>query len=165
MTRDEMIIFIKDHPNVKITHWLFDEDEYIYSKDDGIVYDENGLLFEDWKSDVYDGIRLRITGPWKDGWVVKTMAKKEYFVVQNEEGKFFSINKIDNENGYPCFIDDFDFCKRFESDKSAEDFLKSDYVMKGSSLAVGRSSTLDSTFSASFCCSSAKNLSISASDF
>ena len=72
MTRDGMIKFIKTHPNVKISHELFANDEYIYSKEDGNVYDENGYLFEDWYSPFsHDGIRFRsgkLDMRWETGW-------------------------------------------------------------------------------------------------
>lgn len=68
-----MIIFIKENHYVEITHFLFDEDEYIYSDGDGIVWDEHGYLFENWYDRWYgaNGIRLRHGGQWEDGWRVK----------------------------------------------------------------------------------------------
>ena len=66
-TRSEMIEFIKANPDVKITHILFDKSEYIYSKEDGNIYDENGYLFEDWYGN-RDGIRMRNGGKWDTGW-------------------------------------------------------------------------------------------------
>ena len=76
MTRNEMIIFIKENPHVHITHTLFDESEYIYTGDDGNVYDEDGFLFEDWMDGFgswigNNGIRMRIGGQWEDGWRIK----------------------------------------------------------------------------------------------
>lgn len=76
MTRNEMIEFIKNNPNVRITHDLFDADEYIYSDIYGLVWSENGYLFEDWDSftDMWsgvNGIRMRIGGKWEDGWRIK----------------------------------------------------------------------------------------------
>ena len=71
-----MINFILENPNVPITHTLYDSDEYIFSKENGLVYDENGYLFENWDSMVdkwtgWNGIRLRSGGNWEDGWSVK----------------------------------------------------------------------------------------------
>lgn len=72
MTKDTMIVFMNENPNVKITHDLFSEDEYIYQKEDGKVYDENGYLFEDWYSDyIHDGLRMRTNKCWENGWRVK----------------------------------------------------------------------------------------------
>lgn len=76
MTRTEMIEFIKANPHVEITHFLFDEDEYIYSDNDGVVWDERGYLFEDWSSPTNSwigigGIRIRTGGQWEDGWHIK----------------------------------------------------------------------------------------------
>ena len=69
MTRDAMIAFIKTHPGVRITHELFASDEYICALDNGIVYDENGYLFEDWYSEnARDGIRIRTGDRWETGW-------------------------------------------------------------------------------------------------
>lgn len=53
---------------------------------------------------------------------------KEYYVIQNEEEKFF---KVDNASGgYPCFIDDFEFCEKYNSKRFAEDFLNSNYATR-----------------------------------
>ena len=76
MTRNEMIEFIKENPYVHITHRLFDDSEYIYSADDGNVYDEHGYLFENWDSvtDMWsgvNGIRMRIGGIWENDWHIK----------------------------------------------------------------------------------------------
>ena len=76
MTRTEMIEFIKQNPYVHITHDLFSADEYIYSDIDGLVWDENGYLFENWDSvtDMWsgnNGIRMRTGGKWEDGWNIK----------------------------------------------------------------------------------------------
>ena len=51
MSRNEMIEFIQKNPCVHITHFLFGDDEYIYSSEDGLVYDEKGYLCEDWNMD------------------------------------------------------------------------------------------------------------------
>lgn len=73
MKRAEMIVFIRTHPNTKITHPLFDSDEYIYFSEDGCVYDERGRLFEDWTNTRWsrDGVRARAGGSWEDGWEIK----------------------------------------------------------------------------------------------
>lgn len=72
MTRHEMIDFIKANHYVKITHTLFDPHEFIYSEENGEVYDENGFLFEDWDNfSPYIGIRMRIGAPWESGWEAK----------------------------------------------------------------------------------------------
>ena len=53
---------------------------------------------------------------------------KKYYVIQNEKGAFF---KIDNNNGgYALFIDDFEFCEKFNSEEFAKDFLKGNYATK-----------------------------------
>ena len=67
MTRAEMIAYIRSNPWVKISHHSFASDEYIFSKDDGRVYDENGRLFEDWNQ-LHDGIRRRIGTFFQTGW-------------------------------------------------------------------------------------------------
>lgn len=76
MTRQEMIVFIIKNPNVHISHPLFADYEFIYSGSDGLVYDENGYVFEDWSSitDVWlgrNGIRLRTGSKWETGWFIK----------------------------------------------------------------------------------------------
>ena len=70
MTRDEMIEFLNKNPNVKVSHFLFDSDEYIYQKN-GYIYDESGYLFEDWFSERSNGLRMRTEGLWEDGWYIK----------------------------------------------------------------------------------------------
>ena len=42
MTQQEAIKVMLDNPYKKITHALFAPDEYIYSKGDRVIYDENG---------------------------------------------------------------------------------------------------------------------------
>lgn len=76
MTRDEMIEFMDENPNVHITHDLFSDDEYIYSDIDGLIWDEKGYLFENWDSvtDMWsgnNGIRMRTGGIWENGWHIK----------------------------------------------------------------------------------------------
>lgn len=73
MDRDTMIKFMEENPGVKITHELFGDDEFIYQRDNGCVYDGNGYLFEDWHSNGsgrHDGIRMRKGGNWEDSWKV-----------------------------------------------------------------------------------------------
>ena len=44
--------------------------EYLFGRN-GKVYDENGLLFEDWTSEgsgKRDGMRMRVGDDWEDGW-------------------------------------------------------------------------------------------------
>ena len=72
-SRDWAINILKNNPNQKITHRLFDSDEYVYGKN-GKVYDENGYLFEDWVSEgigKHDGMRMRVGGSWEDGWDIR----------------------------------------------------------------------------------------------
>lgn len=73
MNIDEMIEFIRSNHHVRISHNLFDKHEYIYSAEDGFVYDEGGYLFEDWDdgSNANCGIRMRMHGSWKTGWFIK----------------------------------------------------------------------------------------------
>ena len=54
------------------------------------------------------------------------MNRKEYYVIQNSNGKFFKMDNL--SGGYPCFIDDFEFCEKYNSKQFAEDFLKSNYA-------------------------------------
>lgn len=68
MTKAEMIATIIKNPNTRFTHNLFAEEEYIYSKEDGNIYDECGCLFEDWHSTFNCGIRIRTGEEWEKGW-------------------------------------------------------------------------------------------------
>ena len=54
------------------------------------------------------------------------MNRKEYYVIQNSNGKFFKVDNL--SGGYPCLIDDFEFCEKYNSKQVVEDFLKSNYV-------------------------------------
>ena len=68
MSRDEMIKYMAENPSIKITHRLFDSNEFIYQNEDGRIYDENGYLFEDWESEYHNGIRMRTGKSWEHGW-------------------------------------------------------------------------------------------------
>mgnify|MGYP003295212763 FL=1 len=70
MSNQEAIKVMLDNPYKKITHTLFAPDEYIYSKGDGVIYDENGYVFEDWHSHC-NGMRIRTEGYWQEGWSIK----------------------------------------------------------------------------------------------
>lgn len=107
MKKDEMITYIKANPYHKISHKLFDDEEYIYSGHDGYVYDEKGYLFEDWDSVTdkwsgHNGIRLREGDYWEDGWYVKTTTKScQYFFDIPKIGiccKAYSESKHTKEN-------------------------------------------------------------------
>lgn len=71
MTRDQMMDFIMKNPNKKISHRLFGHDEFIISKGDGRIYDENNYLFEDFRTHRANGLRLRVGGLWDSGWYIK----------------------------------------------------------------------------------------------
>lgn len=69
MTREQVLKIFRTKPGFKITHIMFAEDEYLYAKNDGRIYDENYNLFEDWKENSrYDGMRTRKDGVWADNW-------------------------------------------------------------------------------------------------
>ena len=54
------------------------------------------------------------------------MNRKEYYVIQNSNGKFFKVDNL--SGGYPWFIADFEFWEKYNSKQVIEDFLKSNYV-------------------------------------
>lgn len=54
------------------------------------------------------------------------MTEKIYYVIQNKEGKFFQIDSF--SGGYPAFIDNYEFCKKYNSEKEANEFLNGKYV-------------------------------------
>ena len=56
------------------------------------------------------------------------MKAKEYYVIQNNKGKFFKTDNI--SGGCPRFIDDFEFCDKYHLKQVAEDFLKKDYATR-----------------------------------
>ena len=72
MTRAEIISYMRRNPGVKVTHILFDKNEYLYMKDDECVYDEADNLFENWNpfDRMHYGMRMRSDGPWDTGWSI-----------------------------------------------------------------------------------------------
>lgn len=95
MTREAMIVFMQENPNVKITHFLFDSNEYIYQKEDGDIYDECGYIFEDWHSNIHIGLRMRTGGNWDDGWTVKFDKDTCSLLSNTTSGKQYLYNKED----------------------------------------------------------------------
>ena len=69
MTKDQAIHFMLHNSLVKVRHELFDCSEYLYSKGDGVIYDEAGYVFEDFSTHC-DGMRLRTEPVWLTGWSV-----------------------------------------------------------------------------------------------
>ena len=52
---------------------------------------------------------------------------KEYYVIQNEDGKFFEYDNL--SGGYPYFSDSVESCEKFETYQEAKNFLNtSDYA-------------------------------------
>jgi hypothetical protein len=70
MTYNQMIAFINTNPYKKVTHWLFGEDEYIYANRGGVVFTEEGYVFENWKATdhCHNGLRMRTDINWQTGW-------------------------------------------------------------------------------------------------
>lgn len=54
------------------------------------------------------------------------MKEKTYYVIQNKEGKFFTLD--DSSGGYPVFVNDFESCEKYDSEKSANNFLNGKYA-------------------------------------
>lgn len=54
------------------------------------------------------------------------MTEKIYYVIQNKKGKFFTLDDL--SGGYPAFVDDFEFCEKYNSEDSANNFLNSKYA-------------------------------------
>lgn len=80
MTKSEIITYMKAHPGVKVTHWLFDKDEYLYGDSSGKIYTEEGYLFED-GSLAHNGMQLRTGNMWEEGWSI--LENKEVQDVNN----------------------------------------------------------------------------------
>ena len=68
LSRLDMLVLLTSKPHTKITHRLFDANEYIYLGDDGLVHDESGRIFDDWDSPHLCGLRERSGGVWETGW-------------------------------------------------------------------------------------------------
>lgn len=94
MTRETMIIFMEENPNVRITHNLFGTNEYIFQNEDGKVYDENGYIFEDWYSDRCNGIRIRNEENWKDGWEVKCDSETCKLLSMTDSGRKYLFKSL-----------------------------------------------------------------------
>lgn len=69
MTKDQAIHYMLHNPHCHVWHPLFTQEEYLYSKGDGIIYDEVGNVFEDFESHCA-GMRLRWDEVWLTGWRV-----------------------------------------------------------------------------------------------
>lgn len=54
------------------------------------------------------------------------MTEKIYYVIQNKKGKFFTLDNL--SGGYPAFVDDFEFCEKYNSEDTANNFLNSKYA-------------------------------------
>ena len=54
------------------------------------------------------------------------MTEKIYYVIQNKEGKFFVLDNL--SGGYPMFVDDFEFCRKYDSEESANNLLNRRYA-------------------------------------
>ena len=79
-TRQNMINDMMVNPYVRYTHPNFSSDEYIYTKEDGRIFTEEGYLFEDWTSEgpgKHNGMRMRAGGSWEDGWTRYSDEEKE----------------------------------------------------------------------------------------
>lgn len=69
MTKSDVLEYMRNNHFAKVTHWLFDEKEYLYMAPDGKVYTEEGYLFEDFHSLYqFDGMRMRTGDSWEIGW-------------------------------------------------------------------------------------------------
>lgn len=69
MTKDQAIHYMLHHPRCHVSHPLFDSHEYLYSKGDGVIYDECGYVFENFTGH-NDGMRDRCEPVWLSGWKV-----------------------------------------------------------------------------------------------
>lgn len=101
MDRNMMIKLMEENPGAKITHELFGTGEFIYQKDNGYVYDENGYLFEDWYSSGFgrhDGIRMRKGGNWEDGWEIA----EKYDICKTLSGSVSGKNYLYNNYCKEC---------------------------------------------------------------
>lgn len=68
MTKTEIIDFMRENEGIKVTHFLFTPEEYLYMKN-GVVYSEEGYIFEDFYSEHRcDGLRIRSGNMWQNGW-------------------------------------------------------------------------------------------------
>lgn len=54
------------------------------------------------------------------------MTEKIYYVIQDKKGKFFTPDNL--TGGYPAFVDNFESCKKYNSEDSANNFLNSKYA-------------------------------------
>lgn len=67
MTKNEAIDFMKDNEGVKVCHYHFSPEEYLYMKN-GVIYTEEGYIFEDFYSRSHNGMRIREGKSWETGW-------------------------------------------------------------------------------------------------
>jgi hypothetical protein len=66
-----ILVWMYEHPYSKVTHPLFEENEFIFfDSEENVIKDEKGRIFEDWDehSTSYNGMMIRTTEAWKTGW-------------------------------------------------------------------------------------------------
>ena len=71
MGKLSILVYMYEHPFEKVTHDLFDVNEYLYYDDKcNCICDENGNIFEPWEEgrNIYNGFYVRTGEQWEYGW-------------------------------------------------------------------------------------------------
>lgn len=71
MSKLNILVYMYEHPNVRISHDLFDDNEYIYyDKECDCIKDEYNNIFESWEEgrNIYNGFYARTGSRWDYGW-------------------------------------------------------------------------------------------------
>ena len=71
MSKLNILVYMYEHPSVRVSHDLFDTNEYIYyDKECDCIKDEYGNIFESWEEgrNIYNGFYVRTGSRWEYGW-------------------------------------------------------------------------------------------------
>lgn len=70
MTKLNILVYMYEHPFSKVTHDLFDVNEYIYYDDNtDCIRDEHNNIFETWdENSSYNGFMMRTSEHWENNW-------------------------------------------------------------------------------------------------
>lgn len=100
MTQRQAKQYMLRNPHCHVGHVNFQLFEYLYAKEDGCIYDEVGNLFEDFKTNEHNGLRVRCGYPWLTGWYIIT--GPEY--VEEENDNVTPLHKLLLEWGVDNFM-------------------------------------------------------------
>lgn len=101
MTKDQAIHYMLNNPNCHVWHPLFSPNEFLFAKEDGIIYDECGYVFEDFEENSSRaGMRLRWEDVWLSGWRVTLGPDPEL----GDDSTINVLHRLLGEWGLGCYL-------------------------------------------------------------